>query len=319
MKKYKVAIVGLGIMGRRMVTNFSKHPLFEVIGVWDPSNISKTRTQKEFPDIQIVETPQQIIDEQNTDLLYVACPPEFHKLYALQAIDANIPVYLEKPLGVDNDESEELADLFDKSSVPCSVNFVQASSEALEATQQALKDEKLGRVIGVDIIVQYQQWPREWQVEADWLRFRASGGYVREVLSHFIFVVERLFGPSNIKFSQPKYPVDPKLCETHILSQINCAGLPINIFGSNGGIGPDRQELTIWGSEQSFRISDFYFLETSENVTWQPFLSEDNDPRTTTLQRQLDNVGKWLAGEPHPLASVREALSVQKIIERLLI
>jgi hypothetical protein len=45
----------------------------------------------------------------------------------------------------------------------------------------------------------------------------------------------------------------------------------------------------------------------------------DDDPRTTTLQRQLDNVDKWLTGYDHPLASAADALSVQIIIENMLL
>ena len=35
--KHKLAIIGLGIMGRRMLENAVLHPEFEVTGVWDPS------------------------------------------------------------------------------------------------------------------------------------------------------------------------------------------------------------------------------------------------------------------------------------------
>ena len=45
----------------------------------------------------------------------------------------------------------------------------------------------------------------------------------------------------------------------------------------------------------------------------------DDDPRTTTLQRQLDNVDKWLTGYDNPLASAADALSVQIIIENMLL
>ncbi|GIR03945.1 MAG: hypothetical protein CM15mP14_1630 [Rhodospirillaceae bacterium] len=41
-------------------------------------------------------------------------PPEFHKKYALQAIDASMPLYLEKPLGVDVQESESLVELLEQ-------------------------------------------------------------------------------------------------------------------------------------------------------------------------------------------------------------
>ena len=101
MVKHRVGIIGLGIMGRRMVVNFNNHPLFEIVGVWDPSEQSISKTRNENPSILISESPTEMISDGRIDLLYIACPPEFHKEYALMAIEQKIPVYLEKPLGVD--------------------------------------------------------------------------------------------------------------------------------------------------------------------------------------------------------------------------
>jgi len=319
MKQYNAAIIGLGIMGRRMISNFAKHPSFNIASVWDPSGKSIEKTKADFPDIHFSETPEALMKEVQPDLLYIACPPEFHKQYALEAIYAKIPLYIEKPLGVDIAESESLVELLERKNHINAVNFVQASSEAIEKVQLLLNNNELGNIKGVDIILQYQQWPRVWQVEADWLRFKASGGYIREVLSHFIFVVERLFGTAKVNFSQPAYPDDPKLCETHLQAKLKCGAISINIFGSSGGHGPDRQEITIWGTNKSVRISDFYFLEISEDDKWSRLVQHKVDPRSETLQRQLDNIIKLLEGHSQPLADARTALSVQKIIERLLI
>lgn len=318
MTKHRAVVIGLGIMGRRMLANLDRHPAFEITGMWDPSESSMAKAREEFPTAAVGANPGAMIDKSVADVLYIACPPEWHRHYALMAIDAGIAVYTEKPLGVDIAESEDLVSRLEATGSPNIVNFIQASCEALEITQGALNNGELGDVHGVDIVVQYQQWPRVWQVEADWLRFRAAGGYVREVVSHFIFVTERLFGPARIEFTKPSYPADPMLCETHLMARLDCAGIPVNIFGSCGGIGPDRQEVTIWGTRVSHRISDFTSLTTSDGGPWRDAMAPDADPRATSLRRQLDNVALWLRGEAHLLPSARDALSVQRVIEGLL-
>ena len=319
MTQYRAAVIGLGIMGRRMLANLDRHPGFVTAGMWDPSEVSTAKARDEFPAVPVHDNPNVLIDSSVADVVYIACPPEWHKHYALMAIDAGLAVYTEKPLGVDIVESEDLVERLEATGTPNAVNFIQASCEALEITQAALTRGDLGQIQGVDIIVQYQQWPRVWQVEADWLRFRDAGGYVREVVSHFMFVIERLFGPARIAFSKPSYPADPELCETHLMARLDCAGIPVNIFGSCGGIGPDRQEVTIWGSKASHRISDFTFLSISDGGEWQSALAPDADPRATTLRRQLDNVALWLTGQAHLLPTARDALSVQRVIEGLLV
>ena len=318
MKKKRAAVVGLGIMGRRMLANLERHPDFEIAGAWDPSPASSSQATAELPDLRIASGPDELIDRDVADVVYSAGPPEWHKQYALMAVEAGVAVFTEKPLGVDIAESQDLVARLEAAGAPNVVNFVQASCEALEITQAALAKKQLGAISGVDIIVQYKQWPRDWQVAADWLRFRDAGGYIREVVSHFIFLTERLFGPARLVFSEPRYPSDPALCETHLAARLDCGGIPVNIFGSCGGVGPDRQEVTIWGSEQSHRISDFDCLATSDGGDWRDALPPDADPRATTLQRQLSNVGLWLDGKPHPLASARDALSVQRVIEGML-
>ena len=67
------------------------------------------------------------------------------------------------------------------------VNFTQASGVALADLLASKNSGEMGDMLGVDIIVTYSSWPREWQKEADWLRFKKEGGMTREVISHFIF------------------------------------------------------------------------------------------------------------------------------------
>ena len=151
MGQYNVAIIGLGIMGRRMITNFAKHPSFKIASVWDPSKKSIEKTKADFPDIHFSDTPEALINEVQPDLLYIACPPEFHKHYALKAIDLKIPLYIEKPLGVDIQESESLVEILEIKNHINAVNFVQASSEAIEKVQLLLENNELGDITGVDI------------------------------------------------------------------------------------------------------------------------------------------------------------------------
>ena len=122
--------------------------------------------------------------------------------------------------------------------------------------------------MGADIIVHFARWPRDWQVDADWLRFRDQGGHTREVLSHFLYVTQRLLGPATLISAKPVYPADTALCETHISATLDCNGVPVSVLGSSGGVGPDRVEMTIWGSQRSHRLHDWFCLQSSDGGEW---------------------------------------------------
>ena len=76
-----------------------------------------------------------------------------------------------------------------KHQVPIAVNFTQAAGVVLKDLLESKNNGEMGEILGVDIIVTYPSWPRQWQKEADWLRFKKEGGMTREVISHFLFLL----------------------------------------------------------------------------------------------------------------------------------
>lgn len=315
----KIAIIGLGIMGRRMLENALAHPQFEISGIWDPADASISKARELGSDLPIASDASTAMA--NADVVYLACPPAPRKAYAVAAAQAGQGVFMEKPLGTDNAESEDLVAQLESSRLPAMVNFTQASSLGFEVLQQAIASGQTGQLLGIDIVVNYPAWPRAWQIDADWLRFRAEGGYTREVISHFLFLAHRFLGPLTLSYASPRYPEDATLCELDILARLETAdGRPVNIIGTTGGLQPDRQEVTVKGSEMSYQFREFYQLWQSDGGPWVESIdwSTGEDPRTSALQRQLTELDKWLQGKPCKLATAHEALAVQKLIEAML-
>ena len=313
----KTAVIGLGIMGRRMVEHMETHPQFQLVSLWDPDAAACKLSTTLAPQAVVADSAQTAIDA--TDLVYLACPPKPRKAYALMAALAGKAVFLEKPLGVDVAESRDLVERLARSGVPTAVNFTQAAGDALAHVSKDARAGVLGELAGADIVVTYAAWPRQWQVGADWLRFRAEGGMTREVISHFLFFSERILGPLHIVWSRTSYPKGQDLCETHVAARLETkAGLPVTIMGSVGGAQPDRQELTIKGTSMSRRISEFYRDAASDGGLFVPVGQDPENPRATSLKAQLDDLALLCEGKPNRLATLEEALRVQILVEGIL-
>ncbi|SDI37418.1 Gfo/Idh/MocA family protein [Lutimaribacter saemankumensis] len=313
----KTAIIGLGIMGRRMLEQMQQHGGYQLVALWDPDDAACAEAANLAPGATVTPSAEDAIAM--ADLVYLACPPVPRKAYALAAAAAGKAVFLEKPLGVNIGESEELVSKLAEYGVPAAVNFTQGASVALTRTVESATGGELGELCGVDIVVTYSAWPREWQKAADWLRFRDEGGMTREVISHFLFFSERVLGPLSVTWSRPSYPADPALCETHLLARLETAdGLPVSVLASVGGAQPDRQELTIKGARQSRRITDFYARWSSDGGPFERIDDGPEDPRSGALQAQLGDLERCIAGKPNRLATPAEALRVQKLIETML-
>ncbi len=316
--QHQVAIVGLGMMGRRMASNMAAHPHFNIYAGWDPNPAACAQTRKEHPKLLIGETADDIINDPQTDLVYVACPPLWHEPHAMAAIKASKAIFCEKPLGIDNSLSRALVEMAEERGLANAINFPFASSPAVSYIKNQLDVEAAGSIIGADVQLHFSQWPRPWQMDAAlWLTKRQQGGFVREVVSHFAFLTERLLGPATLESDVVHYP-DGDGSEVRMVSVVNCCGVPVSVTGSVGGVGPDRVEFTLWGSERSYMLYDWYWVKSSTGKNWNQEVVDVIDPRQATYVGTLDNLHALLQGKPNTTATFREALSVQVLIEAIL-
>ena len=227
--KTKVAIIGLGIMGRRMLKHMRLHPNFQPDFLWDPNKEAREQASNDDPKSKIMENATEAMQAAN--LVYLACPPLVRKPYAIEAARLGKALFLEKPLGVSLEESKGLVFELNNYDIPVAVNFTQAAGVPLTDLLAAKNKGTLGDILGVDIVVTYPFWPREWQKEADWLRYKEEGGMTREVISHFLFFSERVLGPLKLIWAKTIYPENSSLCETDVLARLESDnGCHVNIL-----------------------------------------------------------------------------------------
>ena len=311
-------MIGLGVMGQRMLANMHKYDGFAVVTAWDPDYSACRRTAEKYPDVAIAADAAAAIEHPDTRVVYIASPPQSHEPHALAAIAAGKAVYCEKPLGVDEAASRRLAESAEAAGVVDLVNFSLASAAATTEIERRLERDETGEIRGVDIRLHFSQWPRAWQVDAaGWLSFREQGGFTREVLSHWIYLTQRLFGSLTLHAASARYPGGER-AETHLVARLGAEVLPVSVAGSVGGAGPDLVEYTIWGERASLRIFDWNRLLSTTGGEWQAELTDIADAREAGYELQLAHAARAIAGEAHTMPSFRDALSVQVLIESML-
>lgn len=315
---HSVSVIGLGVMGQRMLASMALNRHFTVVSGWDPDPGACARTRANYDDMRITESAEDAIQASDCDVVYIACPPVWHKHYAVAAMDAGKAIFCEKPLGVDVAQSRELVEQAQAARVVNIVNFSLASAAAVSEIQRRLESGALGDPVAVDVRVHFSRWPREWQKDAAaWLSYREQGGFTREVLSHWVYLTERFFGRARLGTAAARYP-QGNGAETQLIAELEAGGLPVSIAGGVGGAGPDWVEYTLWASRQSCRIVDWNRLYSSEGGDWEAQLTHIDDPRQLGYQLQLDNAAAAIEGARHTMPDFADALSVQVIIEEML-
>ena len=310
-------IVGTGLMGTRHAQNISENKRSNLYSVVD-INLQAAKYVAEKYGAKIAPDIYSALDDKHVDVVIITSPASSHCELAISAARAGKAIFCEKPLGIDVALSRALVEMAEERGLANAINFPFAACPAVSFIKDQLDVEGAGNVIGADVQLHFSQWPRPWQMDAaPWLTKRQQGGFVREVVSHFVFLTERLLGPASLESTRVHYP-DGDGAEVRMVAVVNCRGVPVSVTGSVGGVGPDRVEFTLWGSDRSFMLHDWYWVKSSTGENWNQEIVDIVDPRQATYVGALDNLHALLQGKPNTTATFREALSVQVLIEAIL-
>ena len=66
---------------------------------------------------------QELIDDPDVNAIYIATPPSSHATYAIMAMKAGKPVYVEKPLAASYDDCARINRISEQTGVPCFVAY----------------------------------------------------------------------------------------------------------------------------------------------------------------------------------------------------
>lgn len=316
---HRIGILGLGVMGERMLRNMREHPAFEIVAAWDPAAVALEKLGELQPAARAADDAAALIADPAVDCVYIAAPPSCHLAHAHLAFDHGKAVFCEKPLATDLAAARAAVERVERERHAAAINFPYASAPAVRAIASGLRSGELGQIERVEIEVAFQRWPRAWQESASWLALRREGGFVREVLSHFVFMTQRLLGPVRLRETRIEYPRDGISAETVIAARLEAGNVPVILSGRVGGDAADSNRWLLQGRNGGFELHDWYSLRRRVNGGWLDIdFGEGASDRERSYRAQLDALDAMLAGRPHTLASFRDGLAVQECIEAML-
>jgi predicted dehydrogenase len=298
MKSYGFGIIGLGVMGQEMAENLNDHPRFHVVAGFDPA-----RPAVPFP---LLADAAAVVNDPRVDAVYTATPPAFHESVVRLAVAAGKPLLCEKPLAHTITSARDCCDLVAKSKLPAAVNFSYAARDVATRLTYVVKSGAIGDVKGVHLHVRFGSWPRKWQSGAGaWLAQPAEGGFTREVISHFVFLANRLFGTGKI--TARDLVRGSAGTETKLTATIQYPSVAFTIDAGIGGDRDDDNRFAVKGTKGEVAIVD-----------WSKFDYAGDAGISLPPTSQLDALADMLDGKPHQLATFPEGLAVAELVEALL-
>lgn len=312
MKKIGVGIIGLGVIGERLIHVFNQHERTNLIGGFDVDSKRTDYFKKEYG-LDIVCRYEELIDNDAVDMIYIAVPPKYHHEIALKVMAAGKHVFCEKPLASTIEEAKEMSEKAEATSVVNGMNFPLYYGYAYNKIKEFLKDNKLGEIRRIELTAIFPVWPRTWQ-QNNWIDSKEEGGFVREVFTHFIQLVQASFGEITNIQSIVEYPADPSKCEKSILAVGDVQNINILFNGMSGINQKEDLKLTIYGENGSLELLNWRDLFFTNDEGRQLIEPEAVNP-TYDL---IDALYNAIDGKDTHLVSFRDGYLATKVVETLL-
>lgn len=135
----------------------------------------------------------QLIANPAVDAIYVATPPSTHMPYAMQALAAGKPVYVEKPMGITLVECQAAVTLAKEKAVPLLVAYYRRSLPYYHKVKALLAMGEIGQIQAVHLthfVAPQGQSAPAWKRDAAF----AGGGLFYDVGCHALDVLDFIFG-----------------------------------------------------------------------------------------------------------------------------
>lgn len=198
MKKIKWGFIGCG-----EVTEKKSGPAFAQINGSSVEAVMSRDAEKAKSYAQRHHIPkwytdaQELVDDPEVNAVYIATPPSSHATFAIMAMKAGKPAYIEKPMAASYEDCTRINRVSEQTGVPCFVAYYRRYLPYFQKVKELLEDGAIGQVINVQI--RFAQPPRDLDYNRNNLPWRlqpviAGGGYFYDLAPHQLDLLQDLFG-----------------------------------------------------------------------------------------------------------------------------
>lgn len=139
----------------------------------------------------------KLISDPDVNAIYVATPPDSHAAYAIKAMQAGKPVYVEKPMAMNTEECLKMMEVSRDTGMPLFVAYYRRAQPYFVKIKQLIDLPAIGEIKMINLILHLQAKPEELEGASGW-RVDPSvsgGGHFHDLASHQIDFLEYALGP----------------------------------------------------------------------------------------------------------------------------
>lgn len=205
----KVGLVGFGISAKVFHAPFiTNSPHYQLVSVVERH---KQESKEKFPDVQVVRSIEELLQNGAIDLVVITTPNETHFPYAKAALEAGKHVVLEKPVTNTSAEAKQLLEIANRSGKILSVYQNRRYVSDFLTIRDILDKQLLGEVHTFE--GHYDRYRAEARPQAWREHVLPGSGILYDLGPHLLDQVLYLFGlpqtiAADIRMQRPHAKVD---------------------------------------------------------------------------------------------------------------
>jgi predicted dehydrogenase len=143
---------------------------------------------------------QELIDDPDVNAVYIATPPSSHATYAIMAMKAGKPVYVEKPLAASYEDCARINRISEQTGIPCFVAYYRRYLPYFKKVREIVESGRIGQVLNVQIryteplrtsdAKMLSEHKLPWRLQPE----IAGGGYFYDMAPHQLDLLQDMFG-----------------------------------------------------------------------------------------------------------------------------
>jgi len=271
MKPVKVGLIGCGAISGAYLGISKSFPIVEIAACAD-LNVEAAKNASDKFSIPRVLSVDEIIDDPSIEIILNLTIPKAHVPVSLRAVDAGKHVYLEKPLGVNRAEGQQLIDVAKKKGVKIGCAPDTFMGAGIQTARKLLDEGAIGKPVAFTAFMMcpgHEHWHPNpaFYYEVGGGPMMDMGPYYLTALLNFFGPIKRITGAGSIAIPERTITSQPKsgkkikvetpdhICGT-IEFQNGVVGTIITSFATRFAQYDHKQPITIFGADGTMKVPD---------------------------------------------------------------
>jgi len=249
----KVGIAGYGLAGRYFHAPLLKGCGYEVTAILTSNELRKTHALEDFPNTKVVTSIDELVS-MDLDLIVVASANIVHADQAIAALEAGIPVVVDKPMGRNLEETQRIIDTSIALGVPVTTFFNRRWDSDALTIKKVLASGVLGEIHRMDS--RFERFrpdlnPDSWREN---MTPEDGGGQLLDLQPHLISTAIDWFGNAQLVTASVR-SIRGSADDDSVLVLRHANGV-MSYLSASAVVGAPGPRIRILGSKGALVIND---------------------------------------------------------------